>query len=119
MKIYLILVFVIIISISNGVIAQKISCQELFRIVTENYDSKNTATCYGSSMLVKANYYRLEGMGFVVAYIKSSDYDFKGKPYIFCGISTQRWNTFKNNGMLGSWGESFHEYIRDFTCDCY
>ncbi|MAZ72341.1 MAG: hypothetical protein CMC70_04255 [Flavobacteriaceae bacterium] len=98
--------------------AQSISCQELFEIVTENYESKDEVTCYLSSMLTKATYYQLEGMGFVVGYIKSNDFDLYGKPYIFCGISTARWRAFKSAGVYGSWGESFHEYIREYTCDC-
>ena len=70
-------------------------------------------------MLAEVEYYELQNMGFVVAYIKSSDYDFTGKPYIFCGISSYTWSSFKTSGMMGSWGESFHEYIMDHTCDCY
>ncbi|SDS49856.1 hypothetical protein SAMN04515667_2311 [Formosa sp. Hel1_31_208] len=99
--------------------AQSISCQELFETVTEYY-SNDSVTCLGSTMLVKVEYYKIEGNGFVVAYIKSNAYDFNGSPYIFCGISQQRWSAFKTNGMYGgSWGESFHEYIRDYTCNCY
>lgn len=99
--------------------SQSISCQELFSTVTSNYDTKDTASCYNSSMLAKVIYYEYENMGFVVAYIKSGDYDFSGKPYIFCGISSYTWSSFKTNGMTGSWGESFHEYIMDQTCNCY
>lgn len=98
--------------------AQSMSCQEVFEIVTENYDSKNQVSCYGSSMLTKAIYYKLDEMGFVVAYLKSNEFDFRGKPYIFCGISDARWRSFKSAGMYGSWGESFHEYIMDYTCNC-
>ncbi len=98
--------------------AQSISCQKLFEIVTEDYESKDEVTCYASTMLTKATYYQLEGMGFVVGYLKSSDYDIYGKPYIFCGISSARWRSFKSAGLYGSWGKAFHEYIREYTCDC-
>lgn len=99
--------------------AQSISCQELFEVVTETYDSKDEVTCFNSKMLTKATYYELDGMGFVVGYIKGSDYDFTGKPYIFCGISSWQWSSFKMNGMANSWGEAFHEHIRNQLCDCY
>lgn len=73
-----------------------------------------------STMLAKVEYYRLDDMGFVVAFIKSNDYDIYGKPYIFCGISLDRWDAFVNGAIYGgSWGESFHQYIRDYTCNCY
>jgi len=98
--------------------AQSTSCQELFEAVTEYY-TDDSAGCFGSTMLIKVEYYRIDGNGYVIAYIKRNDYDFRGSPYIFCGISQQRWNYFKTNGIYGSWGESFHEYIRDYTCNCY
>lgn len=93
-------------------------CQELFNAVTKKYESKDYVTCYNSSMLAKVEYYRLENMGFVVAYIKQNDYDIYGKPYIFCGISRERWNYFKSYGMYNSWGKAFHKYIIDYTCNC-
>ena len=99
--------------------AQSISCQELFEGVTEYYDSRDNVTTIGSSMLAKVTRFTVDGDGFVIAYIKNNDYDFQGKPYIFCGISSQRWSRFKIEGMTGSWGESFNNYIRDYTCNCY
>lgn len=99
--------------------AQDISCQELFEIVTTDYDSKSTTMAYGSSMLAKVEYYKLEGTGFVVAYIKDNSYDYSGTPYIFCGISSQRWNNFTTEGIYSSYGKAFHKYIMDYTCNCY
>ena len=98
--------------------SQSISCQEVLEIVTENYTYSDYVTPLGSSMLIKVTYYSVEGEGFVVANIKSNQYDFQGSLYIFCGISIQRWARFKTEGMLGSWGESFHTYIREHTCNC-
>lgn len=99
--------------------AQQYSCQELFQEITSNYDTKSETPCYGSSMLVKAVYYTYGGQGFVVGYLKSSDYDMSGRPYIFCGISTYTWSRFKAEGMTDSWGESFHKYIMNERCDCF
>lgn len=98
--------------------AQSISCQELYNAVTENYEYRDVANPLMSTMLAKATYYTVEGQGFVVAYIKSNEFDYQGSPYIFCGISSDRWFKFKYQGMNGSWGESFHAYIREYTCNC-
>jgi len=98
--------------------AQEISCQKLYETITSQYDSESSVSCIGSSLLAKATYYTLDDMGFVIAYIKENEYDINGKPYIFCGISSQRWSYFKSDGIY-SWGKSFHKYIRDYTCNCY
>ena len=99
--------------------SQTISCQELYETVTKNNRPTSTVTCMGSTMLVKAEYYTYQRNGYVVAYIKKNQYDFRGTPYIFCGISSYRWSTFRANGMSGSWGKAFHEHIMDNKCDCY
>jgi hypothetical protein len=103
----------------NPVKSQSISCQELYETIIEEGSNTSSVTCYNSTMLVKAEYYTYDGMGFVIAFIKNNKYDFSGKPYIFCGISYQRWISFKSSGIVDGWGEAFHEYIRDYTCDCY
>lgn len=110
------LLFFIVTIFSN---AQSISCQELFNTVTSNFDSSDETSCFGSSMLAKVEYYEYNNMGFVVAYIKDSEYDFSGAPYIFCGFSSYTWGRFKSSGLYGSWGQSFHEYIMDSKCNCY
>jgi len=117
MKKLVILFFFLVIKTPSN--AQSISCQELFEIITDYHDTRDNVITIGSSMLAKATHYTVDGDGFVIAYIKSNDYDFLGKPYIFCGISSQRWSRFKIEGMTGSWGESFHNYIREYTCNCY
>ena len=99
--------------------SQSISCQKLFSTVVNNYDYNDATSCFGSTMLAKVEYYKLDNTGYVVAYIKDSEYDYSGDPYIFCGISSYTWSSFKTNGMMGSWGESFHEYIMDRKCNCY
>ncbi|OBQ14490.1 MAG: hypothetical protein AN482_01880 [Anabaena sp. LE011-02] len=113
----LFIVFAILLLVTANTYSQKLSCQEVFDIVTSRYDLKETTTCYNSTMLVKVVYYTLDGNGYVVAYIKQNDYDFSGTPYIFCGIDNMRWMYFKIGG-IESWGESFHEYIMDYKCNC-
>lgn len=98
--------------------AQTASCSDLVSYARSSDSYPDKVNPYGSSMLAKAEYYEVDGGGLVIAYIKSNDYDYTGKPYIFCGISSQRWAKFKSEGMYGSWGESFHTYIMDYTCDC-
>jgi hypothetical protein len=114
-KIIFVLSFVLFSSMNSY--SQSMSCQEMFEIVTTQYDTKETATCYASTMLVKVDYYRVDNNNYAVAYIKSNDYDFRGKPYLFCGIPSMNWSYFKYNSK-GSWGEGFHEYIKDYTCNC-
>ena len=99
--------------------AQRVSCSDLVEYVQSEDSYPDRVNTINSSMLVKAEYYRVNDGGLVIAYIKQSDYDFRGKPYIFCGISNQRWAKFKSEGIYGSWGKAFHNYIRDYTCDCY
>lgn len=97
---------------------QSASCSDLvsYAKLEDSYPDK--VLPMGSSMLAKVEYYRVNGGGLVIAYIKKNDYDYTGTPYIFCGISSQRWAKFKSEGMFGSWGEAFHNYIREYTCDC-
>jgi hypothetical protein len=114
-----ILLFILFLGYSKTY-SQSISCQELFETVLNNYDDIQSVSCYGSKMLAKVDYYTLRNNGFVVAYIKSNDYDFKGRPYIFCGISNVTWIYFKSEAIIeGSWGKSFNKYIMDYKCNCY
>ncbi len=98
--------------------AQGTSCSDLVRYAKSSDSYPDRVSPLTSSMLAKAEYYQVDGGGLVIAYLKSSDYDFSGKPYIFCGISSQRWAKFKSEGMYGSYGKAFHDYIMDYTCDC-
>jgi hypothetical protein len=118
MKIQSLLIFLIFYFGSLGIQAQTMSCQEAMEIVFENYDYKDNVVPIGSTMLAKATYYTIEGSGYVVAYMKSNQYDLQGRPYIFCGISSQQWAKFKSDGTYGSWGESFQNYIMNYTCNC-
>lgn len=95
------------------------TCSELVQYAKSEDPYPDRVAPYGSSMLAKAEFYEVDGGGLVIAYIKQNDYDFSGKPYIFCGISSQRWAKFKSEGMYsGSYGKAFHAYIMDYTCDC-
>ncbi|SCY36646.1 hypothetical protein SAMN05192588_2508 [Nonlabens sp. Hel1_33_55] len=119
-KIYLLLA---LLTISNVALAQygssqKPYCSELINYAKKNYDSRDSPTVLMSSMLAKVERYKIDGASVVIAYIKKNDFDFNGTPYIFCDISDERWRAFKNEAIYGSWGESFHKYIRDYLCDC-
>lgn len=113
------LLTIICFAIFNVVQAQEVSCGELYNYVIDNYRYPSTVNCFGSELLVKVQRYDVDGTGFVVAYIKQTEYDFRGKPYIFCGISSYNWSMFRSGGFGGSWGESFHKYIMDYKCNCY
>jgi hypothetical protein len=98
--------------------SQSVSCQSLQEEIEEAAELESTATCVGSSALVKAEYYTLDGDGFVIVYLKSNQYDFSGRPYVFCNISSARWSKFVSEGRNGSWGKAFNTYIRDYLCNC-
>lgn len=117
-KILVISILGLIFNIGNSY-AQNVSCNELYEIVINNHDYSTSVSCYGSSFLVKATYYECENVGFVIAYVKQNDYDYRGKPYIFCGVSLMDWSNFKASGMYGSWGKAFYKYIKPHTCNCY
>lgn len=108
----------VVLSIPSFFSAQDSSCNDLVRYAKSEDSYPDTVRPITSSMLAKVEYYEVNGGGLVIAYIKKNDYDFTGSPYIFCGISSQRWAKFKSEGMYGSWGESFHAYIREYTCNC-
>lgn len=113
-----ILLFVVLTFSIRNFQSQTISCGDLAKYIVENYETKDTVQPFSSSMLVKATWYQYDGNGYVIAYLKSNDYDFQGRPYIFCGISRTRWDKFKNEGLFGSYGKAFHDYIMDYTCNC-
>lgn len=116
MKRVILLLFVLFISASSSK-AQTVSCSELFNYVKTNGGYPSTYNCIGSSFLVKVERYEIEGNGVVVAWMKTSDYDFTGKPYIYCGISSTTWSYFTSAG-INSWGKAFHQYIKGNNCNC-
>lgn len=117
MKKLLILLFTIF--LVNKSYSQEISCNELFDYVIQNSRPPSVIYCYNSSMLIKVLRFKVDGIGFVVAYIKQSEYDFIGKPYVYCGVSDVSWLYFQSEGLIGSWGQSFHRNIKQHKCNCY
>lgn len=107
-----------IVFLSTSVFSQKISCQEAYEIVLNYGENKRTINIVNSSMLTKVIKYEIDNSLYVVGYIKSNEYDYRGKPYLFCGISKFNWNQFTLN-YLSSAGEAFHKYIFPYKCDCY
>ena len=116
-----VLLFILFSGFISFTSAQSVSCEDLVEYAMSKDSYPDTVRPYDSSFLVKAEYYYVAySSGLVIAYIKTNDWDYRGKPYIFCGISQSRWNTFKSEGMYsGSYGKAFHTYIMDYTCDCY
>jgi hypothetical protein len=89
---------------------------DVLNYLKQNSQHNEQVACYGSSILVKAEYYISNNLGYAVMYIKQSDYDMYGKPYVYCSVPVNRWQDFKNGG-LSSWGESFHKFIKPYTCN--
>jgi len=120
MKKILILSFLLAV-IGYNIKAQNISCNELLQAVVtgaDHYSEVNNMALISSSFLDEVDAYEYEGVLFVVAKFKPKSGQFYGSTYIFCGVSKSNWNSFKN-GFSGTYGERFHEYIRDYTCGCY
>ena len=97
--------------------AQNTSCGELAQFVSKNYNRKDEVNPITSTMIKKAIWYEYDNNGFVIAYIKENDYDWNGNPYIFCGVSYDRWWKFKSEGIYDSYGKAFHKYIMNYTCN--
>ena len=115
-KYLLLLLFATIIKLN--VSAQSVSCNDLAEYVQQESGYPDTATSFTSSFIKKVDYYRVDGVGVCIAYIKQNDWDFEGKPYIFCGISQYTWSMFRAESY-NSMGKAFNKYIIDRTCDCY
>ena len=98
----------------------KVNCDDLTKYIIEHYAEKDDLRMIvNSTLLIKASWYEYDGNGFVIAYIKKNEIDFNGVPYIFCGISKNRWEAFKKEGFSNlSYGKAFHKYIMDYTCNC-
>lgn len=105
---------ILFISISNFIFSQ--SFDNAINFIKQNNTYSESVVCYNSRMLAKAEYYISDNVGYAVMYIKQNDYDIYGKPYIFCNISRDRWSYFKTGGYT-SWGESFHQYIKEYICN--
>lgn len=112
------LVIILLITISSFAKAQSVSCQEVYEFILENgYKANSISLTYSSSMLTKVERYTYDGKNYVIGYIKQNDYDYKGSPYLFCGISSYDWNNFYVN-YYSSAGVAFHEYIMPYKCNC-
>ncbi|MES2447717.1 MAG: hypothetical protein V4546_11090 [Bacteroidota bacterium] len=103
-------------------ISQTVKCNDLLDfIITKGY-KKATFTSFtlGSSWLSKVTAYTYDYKVYVVADIKESEYSFKTKSYLFCGIPNSNWQSFQYGGygIPTSYGERFHKYIIDYKCDC-
>lgn len=112
------LFFILSFSFSILGFGQRLSCQEAYEIVLKNGTNKRTIKIINSSMLNKVEKYEVDGSLYVIGWIKSNDYDYKGKPYLFCGVSRWDWNMFATE-YISSAGEAFHKYIFPYKCNCY
>lgn len=102
--------------------AQNYSCDEIMKFIKSNGSKKGSVSSIqlmNSSWLREVNAYSYDGEIFVIAKIKTSDYDIWGKEYIFCGIPSKNWSSFSGyNFGNETYGEKFHKYIIDYVCNC-
>lgn len=118
-KIILILTFISFFHINVN--AQSYSCQELIEYTYRNGEKKDVMESYlllNSSWLNSIESYLIDGKIIVIASIKNNGFE---KPYIFCNIPNDVWDTFYGNRRLilnKTIGQQFHDYIFPFQCDC-
>lgn len=100
---------------------QSVTCSELVNYVESELGYPSTTYTYESSWLQKVEfYYYPDAMDYIaIAYIKENQYSFSYNKYIFCGISSWNKSNFSSKIINNSYGESFHEYIMPYKCNCY
>lgn len=107
---------------ANFIFAQTISCDDLYNYVIKNGFKKSTIYNYtlNSTWLKEVTAYSLEGKIYVVAKIKKDEYGFSTSNYIFCGVPEMNWLNFEypKYGDDSTYGERFHQLIRDYECNC-
>ena len=113
MKSILTLVLILI-----GTLTHAQTCDELVAYAQSEDAYPDTFTAYGSSLVAKAEHYSVGNSRLTIVYLKDNDYDYSGDPYIYCGVSDYAWSQFKYATVDGSYGKSYHAYIRDNTCVC-
>lgn len=113
-KITLLFMFLILWVISAK--SQDIDCDDLISYIKNKGGYPTTVTPYNSSMLISASLYYFDGDYYVIAKFKTSDYDYTGRSYIFCGVPYSNWINFSTSSS--SYGKAFHTYILDYKCDC-
>jgi hypothetical protein len=116
-KIAMILSFFIL---SQQVNAQSVSCETLMRAIKDDADyfgEVGSFALLSSDFLKEVKAYEYDGSLFVIAVFKSKPGEFLPRSYVFCGVPSSNWNSFKN-GFTGTYGERFHQYIIDYVCNC-
>lgn len=112
----------ILMLISFNSFSQEVSCEDLLDYIKSkgSYVSSVSNLVMQSSWLFEVTAYSYNGNYFVVAKIKENEYSYTTKSYIFCGIPYRNWSSFKFGGYgdSNSYGERFHKYIMDYTCNC-
>lgn len=104
----------------NLLSAQDVSCSELVQFIEQEGWEKGSLNSFqlDSEWLYSVTAYSYDYKTFVVAEIKQG---WSTNTYIFCGVPDSNWNNFSAWSISGdvSYGERFHRYIMDYTCNCY
>jgi hypothetical protein len=103
--------------------SQTVSCNELLEYVLDEgseIGKINPVQLYKSGWLESVEAYSISNSIAIIAEIKKDDYGFNTKKYIFCNVPQANWDAFYfglyDKGK--TYGERFHKYIIDYTCDC-
>jgi len=101
----------------------QIKCEEVKDVIEgegEDIGSLSSFQLIESSWLKSIQAYEFDSKIFVIAEIKTNEYSFQSKKYIFCGIPYSNWKIFYSRYTDSSLsiGEKFHKYIIDYKCNC-
>ena len=114
-----------VVSLSEVVIqakSQKISCNELYKFIIENGRKTSTVSnlVLNSEWLHKVTAYSYDYKIYVIAEIKENEFSYKTNSYIFCNVPSLNWSNFQNGSFTNSstYGERFHKYIKEYSCNC-
>ena len=102
----------------NSAYSHQISCEEAYHIIISQGEDIGSVTPPYSEWLKKVTAYRIDGEIYVEAIVKRDEYGMKTDAYIFCRIPKYNWDMFRLYDSNPSYGEKFHKYIDEYTCNC-
>lgn len=102
----------------NSTYSQQISCEEAYHIIVNQGEIIGSVAPPYSEWLKKVTAYKIDGELYVEAIVKRDEYGTITDAYIYCGIPKYNWDMFRLYDSNPSYGEKFHKYIYDYTCNC-
>ncbi len=107
----------------TSITAQQVDCDDLMDFVKQEgyyYAQVSSVSLIESTWLKEVKAYKYDYKIYVIAKIKTDEWGFNTKNYIFCSVPQSNWNNFSSIYSFDnlSYGERFHKYIMDYQCNC-